>query len=296
MKNVCEGTTDGKSLRERMVDVMHLRGLSEGTQGHYLRAVEGLCKHYNRPPDRIEPEEVQGYLLYLTDVRGFKHSTCNTLVTGLRFLYQRVLGQHDVEWWLPRRREPQKLPVVLSREEMARLFAAAPLPKHRALLMTIYAGGLRVSEAVNLQLDDIDSSRMVIRIREGKGGKDRYAVLSERLLKELRAYWKLVRPQQWLFPGDGSDQPMSAGTGANIYKQAKRRAGISKEGGVHALRHGFATHVLEDGGDLRTIQVLLGHSCLRSTMRYLRVARANVKAVEGLLDRVLAQPGAAATA
>ena len=287
MKTVSESVRNGKSLRDRMVDGMRLRGLSEGTQGCYLRAAEGLCKHYNRPPDQIEPEEVQGYLLYLSDVKGLKHSTCNTIVVGLRFLYQRVLGQQDVEWWLPLRKEPQKLPVVLSREELGRLFAASAHPKHRALLMTIYAGGLRVSEAVNLQLGDIDGSRMVIRIREGKGGKDRYALLSERLRQELRDYWKLERSPLWLFPGEDMSVPMSPSTAANVYKKAKANAGITKEGGVHTLRHCFATNVLEDGGDLRTIQVLLGHSSLRSTSRYVRVARCNARGAESLLDKVL---------
>ena len=162
MKNVCEETTEGKSLREKMTDAMRLHGLSEGTRGCYLRAVEGLCKHYNRPPDKIEPEEVQGYLLYLSDVKGLKHSTCNTIVVGLRFFYQHVLGMKDVEWWLPMRKEPQKLPEVLSRVELGRLFEAVEQPKHRALLMTIYAGGLRVSEAVNLQVKD-SSSRLSLR-------------------------------------------------------------------------------------------------------------------------------------
>ena len=230
MKNVSEETTKGKSLRERMVDALRLRGLSEGTQGCYLRAVEGLCKHYNRPPDQIEPEEVQGYLLYLSDVKGLKHSSCNTVVVGLRFLYQRVLGMRDVEWWLPLRKEPQKLPEVLSRTELGRLFDAVEHPKHRALLMTIYAGGLRISEAVKLEIKDIDGSRMVIRIREGKGGKDRYSLLSERLRRELRAYWKLERSPLWLFPGEDMSVPMSSSTAANIYQKAKRDAGIRKEG------------------------------------------------------------------
>lgn len=287
MKNVCDETTEGKSLREKMVDAMRLRGLSEGTQGCYLRAVEGLCKHYNRPPDQVEPEEVQGYLLYLSDVKGLKHSTCNTIVVGLRFLYQRVLGMKDVEWWLPLRKEPQKLPEVLSRSELGRLFEAVEHPKHRALLMTIYSGGLRVSEAVNLQVKDIDGSRMVIRICEGKGGKDRYSLLSERLRQELRAYWSLERPPRWLFPGKDMSEPMSPSTAANIYKKAKRSAGICKEGGVHGLRHSYATHMLEDGADLRTIQVLLGHSSLRSTTRYVRVARSNAAGAERLLDKVL---------
>lgn len=287
MKNVPEGTTDGKSMREKMVDLMRLRGLSEGTQDCYLRAVAELSAHCNLPPDQIEPEKVQGYLLYLSDVKGLKHSTCNTKVVGLRFFYQRVLGQQDVKWWLPLCKEPQKLPVVLSRGELERLFDAAAHPKHKALLMTIYAGGLRVSEAVNLQVGDIDGSRMVIRIREGKGGKDRYALLSERLRQELRDYWQLQRPSRWLFPGEDMGVPMSPSSAANVYKKAKRLAGISKEGGVHTLRACFATHVLEGGGDLRTIQVLLGHSSLRSTTRYVRVARCNAKGAESLLDKVL---------
>jgi integrase/recombinase XerD len=193
----------------------------------------------------------------------------------------------DVELWIPRRRSPQRLPEVLSVEEVGRLLAATTNPKHRALLMTVYAAGLRSSEAVRLQLSDIDSSRMVIRIRGGKGDKDRYTILTQALLRELRAYWKLERPPEWLFPGESSKLPLVRETAGKIFVAAKKRAGITKEGGIHTLRYCFATHMIEQGVPVRTVQVLLGHSSMRSTNRYIQMARTEVGEEHSLLDQIL---------
>ena len=196
------------SLRRKMLDIMNLCGLSDSTQAMYLRSVEKLARHYNWRPDELGRAEVQRYLLHLIEDRAVAHSTSNCAVAGLRLFYQKVLGRTDVHLWIPCRRAPQKLPDVLNNEELARLFGAAAMPKHRALLMTAYSGGLRVSEVVHLQLSDIDSERMLIHVRQGKGKKDRYTVLSQRLLKELREYWRLERPPVWLFPGVSRARPM----------------------------------------------------------------------------------------
>jgi len=269
-----------------MVDVMQLCGLSQGTQGVYLACVKGLAEYYERRPDQISRDEVQEYLLYLIEDRGLAHSTYNCAVTAFRLFYRKVLGKTDVELWIPRRKEAQKLPDILSFDELARLFAAATRPKHRALLMTMYAAGLRVSEAVNLQVGDIDSGRMMIHVREGKGRKDRYTLLTQRLRGELRQYWRLEQPRAWLFPGANPGQPVTAGSAMKMFTLIKEKAGITKPGGVHMLRHCFATHLLEQGVDLRTIQGLMGHASIQSTARYLRIVGNRVKEEHSLLELV----------
>ncbi len=273
-------------LRTKMVDVMQLCGLSRGTQGIYVNAVAQLARFYGRSPDQITPEEVQGYLVHLMKEERYSHSMHNCIVSGLRFFYRRVLQRPDVELWIPRRRTPQRLPEVLSFEELQQLFAAARTSKQRALLMTTYAAGLRVSEVTHLQVGDIDSTRMVIRIRQGKGAKDRYTILTQALLLELRAYWKEERPRTWLFPSTDPEVPMSRGAAGRLYSQAKKRAGITKSGGIHSLRHCFATQLIESGVPTQTVQVLLGHSSARSTARYVHVARAKVEEQYSLLERV----------
>ncbi|MBM4353395.1 MAG: integrase [Deltaproteobacteria bacterium] len=283
------------SLRRRMLDVMNLCGLSESTRGVYLRAMEQLAHYYGRRPDELGRQEVQDYLRYLVSDRGVSHSTFNCAVAAFRLFYRKVLGRVDVEVWIPRRRKEQKLPEILSFEELARLFEAARRPRNRALLLTVYAAGLRASEAVRLQVGDIDSDRMVIRVRQGKGNKDRYTVLSQRLLVELRAYWRLERPRGCLFPGRLPERPMSPRTAQKIFYDAKHRAGITKEGGLHMLRHCFATHLLEQGVDLRTIQGLLGHSSIQSTARYTRMVANRVGEDQSLLELVR-MPGKAAAA
>jgi site-specific recombinase XerD len=196
--------------------------------------------------------------------------------------------------WIPRRREPQKLPEILSREELLRLFAAATAPRDHALLLTTYAAGLRVSEVTRLQVGDIDSGRMVIRVRQGKGNKDRETVLSKALLTELRTYWKLEKPSPWLFPGEKKDQPMTTKTALGIYTDAKELAGVAKAGGIHSLRHGFAVGLLEHGVPVRTIQMLMGHSSILSTMRYLRLTAHKVGEEHSLLDLIRVPDGTAA--
>jgi len=267
-----------------MVREMQLRRFAAGTQEAYVHAVEGLALHYGRSPDRVSSEEVKDYVHYLLDERGLKWSTVNVVVSGIRFFYSKTLGRDDVGLSIPPRRTPKRLPEILSGEEIKRLFAATDNPKHKAMLMTAYAAGLRVSELIGLRVADIDSSRMMIRVRSGKREKDRYTILSQRLLEELRAYWRISRPAGWLFPGARPDRPISRITAGKIYRQARDKAGITKRGGIHTLRHCFATHLLEAGVDIRTIQALMGHGSIRTTIGYFQVTQKKLDATPSLLD------------
>jgi site-specific recombinase XerD len=261
-----------------MIDDMTLRGMAAKTQDAYVRSVAGLAAYYHRSPDRITDREVQAYLLHLIRERGLSWSSCSVAVHGLRFFYHQTLGREKTTFHIPGPRKPSKLPEILSREEVTRLFTHTGLPRHRVLLMTAYAAGLRVSEVVHLRVRDIDSERMTIRVEQGKGAQDRYTLLSPRLLAELRSYWQLEHPSPWLFPTrrGKAPRPMNYCTAERIYVAAKQRASIAKAGNIHALRHAFATHLLEAGTDLHTIQRLLGHHHISSTMRYLHLARKSV--------------------
>ena len=271
-------------LRDRMVREMQLRRLAPSTQEAYARAVWGLAAFYHRPPDELSGEEVKSYLLYVMNERGLDWSTVNVVCAGIRFFYSATLGRSDVSASIPPRRTPRRLPEVLSGEEVGRLFAATGNLKHRALLMTAYAAGLRVSELVHLQVSDIDGKRMMLRVRAGKGEKDRYTVLSPRLLVELRAYWRVYRPGPWLFPGSVADRPIDRGTAAKVYHRAKEEAGIPKRGGIHTLRHCFATHLLEAGVDVRTIQLLMGHRSIRTTIHYVHLTAKKLASTPSPLD------------
>jgi len=277
-------------LRQKMINAMKLRGFSESTQECYVNAVAGLAKYYNQSPDRIGKEQVQDYLLHLAEQRKLSWSTCNIVASALRFFYVQVLADESRKLWIPPRKRQQKLPMILSRQEMDRLFNAPGNRKHRVLLMTAYAAGLRVSELVHLKVEDIQSGRMMIRVRQGKGRKDRDTILSPRLLSALRTYWKQYRPPEWLFPGNQTDLPMQRDTAGRIYTKAKLAAGIRREGGIHTLRHCFATHLLEAGVDLRTIQMLMGHRSILSTMRYMQVTSKHLQEVRSPLD-LLGLPG-----
>jgi len=272
------------ALRNRMIREMQLRRFVPGTQEAYVHAVEGLAVYYGRSPDGIGSDEVKDYVHYLLEERRLKWSTVNLAVSGIRFFYSKVLGRDDVGRAIPPRRTPKRLPEILSGEELGRLFEAAENPKHRAMLMTAYAAGLRVSELVRLRIADIDSSRMMIRVRSGKREKDRYTILCGRLLEELRGYWRVVRTTEWLFPGARADRPITRSTAGSIYRRARDRAGITKHGGIHTLRHCFATHLLEAGVDIRTIQVLMGHSSIRTTIGYFQMTRKQLDATPSLLD------------
>jgi integrase/recombinase XerD len=271
-------------LRTRMIDSMILRGMSAKTQDSYVRAVAQLATFYHRSPDRIADEEVQAYILHLIRKRKLSWSSCNVAVYGLRFFYHETLRRGKTSFHIPGPRKPSRLPEILSRQEVSRIFDQTRLPRHRALLMTVYSAGLRVSEVVHLQVHHIDSDRMTIRVEQGKGAQDRYTLLSPRLLVELRNYWRLEQPRPFLFPQRMAPRPMNCSTVQRMYISAKKRAGITKYGSVHALRHAFATHLLESGTDLHTIQRLLGHHHITSTMRYLHLARRHVTDRRSPLD------------
>ena len=259
------------ALRAKMEQDLLIRGLSPLTREAYLRAVVGLTKYYSRAPDTLSAHDVQAYLAYLIKERGLAWSSLNVTVHGLRFFYEVTLGRSRTHFSIPTAKTPATQPQILSRQEIARLLAAVPNRKHRTLLMTTYAAGLRVSEVTKLKVANLDSERRVIRVEHGKGGKDRYTLLSDRLLEELRSYWRVYRPAPWLFPARGNQRPLSRTTADYIYQRAKRRAGIHKAGGIHSLRHAFATHLLEAGIDLPTIQSLMGHDSIRTTSRYLHI-------------------------
>ncbi|HKI31544.1 MAG TPA: site-specific integrase [Gemmataceae bacterium] len=271
-------------LRRRLREDMQMRNLSPNTQRAYLRAVAAFALHYKKSPDRLSMEDVRAYLVHLVNQRHVAPSTFNQVRCALRFFYRTILGR---PWALDRivcQKEPKRLPVVLSPEEVKQLFAAARRLKTRAILMTLYAAGLRLAELVALKVSDIDSRRMAIRVCQGKGRKDRYVMLSPTLLGVLRAYWKAYRPGDWLFPGADPHQPLAPKTVYCICLAAARRARLGKRVSPHTLRHSFATHLLEAGTDIRTIQALLGHRSLRTTALYTYVSLAKVVATTSPLD------------
>jgi len=219
-------------LRTRMEQDLVVRGRSAHTRRAYLRAVSELARYHHRSPDELTDREVQRYLHHLIQERRLASATCRQTVCALRFFYEVTLGRKRSEFSIPLAKEAQKLPAILGREEVTRLLSAAPNLKHRLVLMTTYAAGLRVGEVVRLRVTDIDSPRMLIRVEQGKGKKDRYTLLSPRLLEELRQYYRVYRPTEWLFPQRGNDTPMATATALRIYHAAKVRAGIRKGGGI----------------------------------------------------------------
>ena len=271
-------------LRRRMDDDMVARGFAERTRESYLWAVTGLARFYRRPPDRISDEEVQAYLVHLLRERQRSWSTCNVVANGLRFFFHTTLRRDRTTFTIPAPRQRQTLPAILSREEVERLIAHTANLKHRTMLLTTYAAGLRLNEVIHLRVGDVDSSRMTIRVEQGKGGKDRYTVLSRRLLEALRAYWKIARPSPWLFPSQETGRPLHPTALQRAYHLAKLRAGISKAGGIHGLRHAFATHLLEAGVDIHTIQRLLGHGYISTTTRYFQLTRHTEMGPDSPLD------------
>jgi site-specific recombinase XerD len=272
-------------LREKMIKDMKLRGFSPRTQQSYVDAVAGLAKFYNQSPDGLNEEQVQEYLLYLMEERRLSWSTCNVAISAFRFLYGATLGVESICLAIPPRKKVSRLPEILSAEDLVRLFNSAQNPKHRVLLMTTYGGGLRVSEVVRVKVTDIDGKRMMIRVDQGKGNKDRYTTLSERLLEELRLYWKMFRPPIWLFPSPRDPHKhINITTAQRIYYKAKEKAKITRGKGIHTLRHCFATHMLEAGYDPRTIQILMGHTTVSTTMIYTQVTQKKIASVKSPLD------------
>ena len=279
-------------LRQRMIEDMEMRNLSPQTIKGYLFHVSRFAKHFNQSPDLLGIDEIRQYQVYLLRERKVAASTVNHVLSALRFFYKVTLRR---EWALDHLRYPRRakrLPEVLSKPEVYRVFSVIRNLKHRTLLMTMYATGMRVSEAARLRVDDIDSKRMLIRVHQGKGKKDRYVPLSATLLQTLRTYWKKVRSTGALFPSQQGGGPLTTGSITKVCADARKKAGLSKRLTPHTFRHSFATHLLEAGTDLRTIQIILGHCSLRTTALYLHVAENKIRLkrkAEDLLGVVLNQ-------
>lgn len=272
-------------LRKRMVEDMRLRNFSAETQRSYLHYIAEFAMYFKTPPDQLGPEAVRDFQLYLIEERRLSPESVNCFTSAAKFLYLTTLELPWSESHFVRLRVPQKLPVALSRAEVEEFFRHAGVLKHRAVLMICYGAGLRIAEAVSLKPADIDSSRMLIRVEEGKGGKDRYVPLSTRLLEVLREYWRRQRPRgPWLFPSTRPHRHLSPSAVQQACREAALRAGIQKHVTAHMLRHSFATHLLENGTDIRVIQVLLGHTRIDTTARYTRVSPATIAAVISPLD------------
>ncbi|HET7883595.1 MAG TPA: site-specific integrase [Acetobacteraceae bacterium] len=277
--------SDISPLRRRMIEEMTVRNLSPATQRSYIHAVAKFSRFCGRSPDRLGADDVRRFQLHL-QASGKSWGGINQSVCALRFFYGTTLGRTDLLERIAYARKPHKLPVVLCAEEVERFLTAVPELNHRVALTTAYAAGLRAAEAARLKLADIDSGRMLIRVEHGKGGKDRYVMLSPQLLGILRGYWRLVRPAQWLFPGRDAARPLHPNTLHAACRHARLAAGLDKRVTVHTLRHSFATHLLESGTDIRIIQALLGHSNLQTTARYTQVAASTIGRTQSPLDRL----------
>jgi site-specific recombinase XerD len=271
-------------LRQRMLEDMEIRNLARNTQLSYLQQISSFAKYFQCSPETLGPEEIHAYQVYVTTERKLAPGSVCLIASALRFLYKVTLKRAWVEAAIPLPKKPFKLPVILSREEVAHFFESIASRKHRTILMTAYAAGLRISEVTRLKITDIDSQRMMIRVDQGKGRKDRYVMLSPQLLEILRAYWQASRPKQWLFPGDIVGRPISRHAVAQACQKAHRLSGIKKPITPHSLRHGFAAHLLEAGTDVRKIQLLMGHRSLATTARYLKVATTTVCATTSPFD------------
>jgi integrase/recombinase XerD len=272
-------------LRRRMIEDMTVRNLLPATQRSYISAVLKFSRYFGRSPDKLELEDVRAFQVHLVST-GISWASLNQIVCALRFFYGITLCEATVPERIPYAREPRKLPVVLSADEVVQFLEAVSSLKSRAALTTAYAAGLRASEVAGLRVEDIDSARGVILVRHGKGAKDRNVMLSQQLLSILRTYWRLARPRTFLFPGRDEDRPIDPTVLHAACRSAVKAAGLTKRVTLHTLRHSFATHLLENGADIRIIQVLLGHNNLSSTARYTQVATHTIRATQSPFDRL----------
>jgi len=270
-------------LRQRFIDDLRLRNYAQRTIETYVGRIVAFAKHFGRSPDLLGPEEVRTFQLHLLE-RRVSWSSFNQAVCALRFLYGTTLGRPEQLPLIPYGKRPKTLPSVLAPQEVLRLIDAAPTPRDRIFLQVAYGCGLRLSELIHLRVTDIDSARMVIQVRQGKGAKDRLVPLSPRLLQELRDYWRRYRPSAWLFPGDKPGQPISGSNMQRRFGQLVQRVGLTKHCSLHTLRHSYATHLLEAGVDLLTLKTLLGHKTLETTTRYLHVNSQRLQQTPSLLD------------
>ncbi|HUL38532.1 MAG TPA: site-specific integrase [Thermodesulfobacteriota bacterium] len=280
-------------LKDQMEMDMKLRGFSRKTIACYLACMRGVAKHFRKSPAELGDEEIRAYLHYLMEERKVSQSVLVQTYSALKFFFEKTLQKQWNAFRIPRCKQRRKLPGVLSREEVESILSATKNLKHRAILMTIYSAGLRIGEATRLKISDIDSGRMMIRVNEGKGLKDRYSLLGERNLKMLRHYWKRYRPQEWLFPGRNASSPVSTSAIQRVFKISLEKAGIKKKASVHTLRHCFATHLLESGTDLYYIQRLLGHKSAGTTSVYLHITGKDIGKIKSPIDSSIAnqEPG-----
>ena len=279
-------------LRQRLIHDLQLRNYSPRTVECYVQAVARFARHFGLSPEQLGAEQVRAYQLHLLQ-QGASWSRFNQAVCALRFLYRFTLGQPDLVRMIPFGKKPKALPAVLSQDEVRQLFAAAAcLPWFQLFLQTTYACGLRVGEAVRLRVADIDSSRMVVHVRRAKGNKDRLVPLSAALLGLLRDYWKQRRPCDWLFPGRHRGKHLNLGSVQRLFRRLVLACGLTKKASLHTLRHSYATHLLEAGCDLATLQKLLGHNQLSTTVRYTHIGQTHLHRLASPLDTLLAAPAA----
>ncbi len=276
------------NLRRRMIQDMRLHGLATGTQRTYVDAVRALAKHYNRAPDQLAEDQIREFFVYLTETKHLAASTIRVYLFAIKFLYRMTLKRHWPVLDLIRIRRPKTLPTVLSRAEVRQLLRHIRRPASRMSATVMYSCGLRVSEAVGLQAEHIDSQRMVVCVRNGKGAKDRYVLLPTRTLELLRAYWLKHRPGIWLFPSNTGCDPIPPNSVRESIKGAARDCGLAKNVACHTLRHSYATHLLEDGLELRVIQGFLGHQSIKTTARYAHLTTRAIGVVKGSIDDLMA--------
>jgi site-specific recombinase XerD len=278
-------------LRERFVQDLQLRNYAKRTIETYVWVVSRFAAHFGRSPEQLDAEDIRQYQLHLLKHKA-SWSTFNQTVCALRFLYKVTLGRPELVPLIPYGKKPKALPAVLSTDEVTRLFTAVTDPRDLMLLQTGYACGLRVSEVVRLQVGDIDAPRMLVHVRAAKGHKDRLVPLSPLLLTRLRDYWRAYRPATWLFPGQAADSHLSTGQVQRMCRRAMQACGITKKANMHTLRHSYATHLLEQGADLATLQKLLGHNNLSTTLRYIHLQQSDLQRAGSPLDTLPGSPGA----
>jgi site-specific recombinase XerD len=274
------------TVREKMLAELQLRGITPRTQAAYLREIAKLENYFNRSPEELGEEEVKEYLVHMLEDRGLSSGTYKYYAAGIKFLYRTTLNRGEVVEKIHYPKAKIKLPVVLDLSEVRRMLSVMENLKHRAVLTITYSAGLRVSETAHLKVTDIDSKRMMVRVRQGKGGKDRYSILSKTTLECLREYWRAYRPKDWLFEGQKEGSHICYTSIRNIFVEAKERAGITKPVGPHSLRHAFATHLIEAGTSLHHVQLLLGHKSPKTTTVYLHVSKMNLAQVSSRLDSI----------
>jgi integrase/recombinase XerD len=270
-------------LKKKMKMEMELRNFSIRTIETYLGWMKSFTLHYGMSPEKLGDEDIRNYLYYLLKEKGASQSSINQAYSALKFFYEKTLGRGWNGEKIPRSKIPKKLPVVLAKEEIQAIFLSTKNLKHRAMLMLIYSGGLRLNEATHLRSTDIDGKRMMVKVR-GKGNKERYTLLGKKALEILRIYWKLHRPSEYLFPSRIPDQPISDSTVQRAFKSSLHKSGVKKKASVHTLRHSFATHLLESGTDLFYIQRLMGHTTATTTAIYLHVTRRDLTKVTSPVD------------